>query len=151
MRANWRRPSAHTRPGTRSTESDCLIETENLTRRFGDTTALDELNLQVKEGEVFGSQGPNGAGKTTTVRMLSCFISKTSGEATVGGYHMGDADFFKMLGLWDKRDVPVGTFSKEMKQKLAIARALVHDSQILFLNEPTANLDPEASKTVRDG
>jgi len=59
-------------------------------------------------------------------------------------------NLLKMLGLWEKRDVMVGTFSKGMKQKLALARALVHEPQVLFLDEPTANLDPEAAKTVRD-
>jgi ABC-2 type transport system ATP-binding protein len=58
--------------------------------------------------------------------------------------------FLKLLGLWEKKDVAAGTFSKGMKQKLAIARALIHDPQVLFMDEPTANLDPEASKTVRD-
>lgn len=56
----------------------------------------------------------------------------------------------KMLGLWEKRELSVGTFSKGMKQKLALARTLIHDPQVLFLDEPTANLDPEASKIVKD-
>jgi ABC-2 type transport system ATP-binding protein len=175
-----------------------MIEIENLTRRFGDLTAVDSLTLRVNEGEVFGFLGPNGAGKTTTVRMLCCLISKTSGTARVGGHDIGVPEnalkirkiiglvpdnvglyesltayenldyygtlynrtdsqrkesneyFLKMLGLWDKRDVIAGSFSKGMKQKLAIARALIHDPAVLFMDEPTANLDPEASKAVRD-
>jgi ABC-2 type transport system ATP-binding protein len=175
-----------------------MIDTENLTKKFGNLTAVENLTLHVEEGEVFGFLGPNGAGKTTTVRMLSCLISKTSGEAKIGDYEIGNSadqqkirriigllpenvglydelsayknlDFYgrlykcteeqrrerieyflKMLGLWDKRNLAAGTFSKGMKQKLAIARALVHDPQVLFLDEPTASLDPEASKMVRD-
>ena len=175
-----------------------MIETENLTKKFGDMTAVDSVTLHVVEGEVFGFLGPNGAGKTTTVRMLCCLISKTSGVARIGEYEVGNnADslkirkmigfvpdnvglyeslnaydnldfygklydcnetqrkenierFLKMLGLWEKRDVSAGTFSKGMKQKLAIARSLIHDPKVLFMDEPTANLDPESSKTVRD-
>lgn len=58
--------------------------------------------------------------------------------------------YLAMLGLWEKKDVAAGTFSKGMKQKLAIARALIHDPEVLFMDEPTANLDPESAKTVRD-
>ena len=175
-----------------------MIETDNLTRKFGDLTAVDSLTLRVDEGEVFGFLGPNGAGKTTTVRMLCCLISSTSGGARVGGYDIGRKEdalnirrivglvpdnvglyesltayenldyygilyrrtdsqrkesneyFLKMLGLWEKRDALAGTFSKGMKQKLAIARALVHDPKVIFMDEPTANLVPEASKGVRE-
>ncbi len=67
-----------------------MIDTENLSRKFGDLTAVDNLNLHVYEGEVFGLLGPNGAGKTTTIRMLACLISKTSGEARIGGYEIGN-------------------------------------------------------------
>jgi len=66
-----------------------MIETEGLTRKFGEVTAVDGLTLKVNDGEVFGFLGPNGAGKTTTVRMLCCLISKTSGEARIGDYDIG--------------------------------------------------------------
>ena len=67
-----------------------MIDTENLTRKFGDLMAVDNLTLHVDEGEVFGFLGPNGAGKTTTIRMLACLISKTSGAATIGDYEIGN-------------------------------------------------------------
>jgi len=175
-----------------------MIETENLTRKFGDLTAVDNLTLRVDKGQVFGFLGPNGAGKTTTVRMLCCLIGKTSGSAKIGEYEVGSQEnalkirkmiglvpdnvglyesltafenldyygtlyrrtdtqrkesneyFLKLLGLWEKRDALAGSFSKGMKQKLARARALVHDPEILFMDEPTANLDPESAKTVRE-
>ena len=175
-----------------------MIYIENLTRKFGEVTAVEGLTFQVEEGEVFGFLGPNGAGKTTTVRMLCCLISKTSGDARINDYHISkEADslqirkmiglvpdnvglyddlsafenldfygklyectegrrkenierFLKMLELWDRKDARAGSFSKGMKQKLALARALVHEPKILFMDEPTANLDPESAKTVRD-
>jgi ABC-2 type transport system ATP-binding protein len=175
-----------------------MIHAEGLTKRFGDLTAVDQLSLDIAEGEVFGFLGPNGAGKTTTVRMLAALISKTSGRAEVAGFEIGNEaaelkirerigvlpdnvglydstsayqnlEYFgrlhrmdpatlrknierllRMMDLWEKKDAPVSTYSKGMKQKVAIARALVHDPILLFLDEPTANLDPEAAKMVRD-
>jgi ABC-type Na+ transport system ATPase subunit NatA len=84
-----------------------LIETQNLTKTFGEVIAVEDLTLHVGEGEVFGFLGPNGAGKTTTIRMLACLISKTSGEARIGEYEVGnDADvqkIRKIIGLMPDR------------------------------------------------
>ena len=171
-----------------------MIETKELGRKFGGLTAVENLNLNVNEGEVLGFLGPNGAGKTTTIRMLSCLIRPTWGQATVNGLNIGqddhairqmvgiqtespgfyeklsvkrNLDFFSRLysvtdtdkkmdrylslfDLSDRLNSPVSELSKGMKQKLALARALMHDPKVLFLDEPTSALDPEAAKRVRE-
>lgn len=172
-----------------------LIETRQLGKRFGELVAVEDLSLQVREGEILALLGPNGAGKTTTIRMLASILKPTSGRATVAGYdvvtqpaevrrsigllteHHGlytrmnarsylqffgklygmPADLVarrstELLATYDLEaagEQRLGEYSRGMRQKLALIRALLHDPPVLLLDEPTSALDPESARTVR--
>ena len=173
-----------------------LIIAKGLTKLYGDFVAVDHIDFEIKQGEIFGFLGPNGAGKTTTIRMLAAIFPPTEGSAKVANFDVvengmevrsrvgilsenpslyerltarANLDFFarlydvppdqikdriEFLGevfeLSTRLDEKVGTYSKGMKQKLAIAKALIHDPPVLFLDEPTSALSPEAAKAIRD-
>jgi ABC-2 type transport system ATP-binding protein len=173
-----------------------IIQTDKLTRLFGNLTAVAQVTLSVERGEVFGLLGPNGAGKTTLVRLLNGLLRSSEGSAQVLGYDpvsQGDElrrhtgvltetpslyenltardnliffgtlygvpaadlparvdEILDLFGLRERAGDKAGQFSKGMKQRLALARTLVHEPDLLFLDEPTAALDPEASRQVTD-
>jgi ABC-2 type transport system ATP-binding protein len=156
--------------------------------------SLDNLSLEVEDGEVFGFLGPNGAGKTTTLKLLMSLIFPTAGTARVRGKPIDDirmhreigylpeqpyfydyltarelldyyarlfgfgfaerrervTRFLKRVGLADAADVQLRKFSKGMLQRVGIAQAIVHDPQVIFLDEPMSGLDPVGRREVRD-
>jgi ABC-2 type transport system ATP-binding protein len=174
---------------------DLAVQTFGITKKFGDFTAVDHLNLEIKH-EVFGLLGPNGAGKTTLQRMLVTVLLPTEGTATVAGadivkegakvrerigvvtqastldielsamenmnlygmyYGMSRKQrqeripaLLKVVGLADRAKIPVAGYSGGMKRRLEIVRALIHEPQVLFLDEPTTGLDPQARAAVLD-
>lgn len=171
-----------------------IIKVENLSRKFGELTAVDGVSFEVRKGEIFGFLGPNGAGKTTTINILCTLLSPTSGKASIDGhdcmressevrkrigivfqdntldkeltayenllfhahlYSMPSQgrkerirDALNFVGLYERRDDPVKKFSGGMKRRLEVARAIVHQPTILFLDEPTLGLDPQSRSNL---
>lgn len=171
-----------------------VIEVENLTKKFKDLTAVNDLALNVYRGDVFGFLGPNGAGKSTTIRMLTTLINPTSGTIKIFdkplkqkrneilrkvGAIVEKPDFYGYLsayknleilgqisgcdtsnkkimeiletvGLEKRAKSKVKTFSHGMKQRLGLGQALLHDPDLIILDEPTTGLDPQGMKEIRE-
>lgn len=170
------------------------IQATDLRRTFGDTVAVDHVDLEIDHGEIYGFLGPNGAGKSTTVRMLCTLLNPSSGRATVAGFDVERqpadvrlrigvalqeaalddkqsgrellrlqarlfglsraetdqrlADLGRLIDLGGAIDNRIGTYSGGMKRRLDLAAALVHNPEILFLDEPTTGLDPISRNRV---
>ncbi len=173
-----------------------MIELKDLNKKYGNLLAVNNLNLIVPKGEIFGFIGPNGAGKTTTINMIGGILAPTSGDVTICGINMEvhpekakskigfiperpylfekltgmeflkfiadlydvDEDLFfeksqeklEMFSLFDWSDKLIESYSHGMKQRLVMAATLVHDPEVIIVDEPMVGLDPLAIKMVKN-
>jgi ABC-2 type transport system ATP-binding protein len=173
-----------------------MIEVENLTKRYGTHTAVENVSFRVQKGEILGFLGPNGAGKTTTMRVLACYLPPTEGTARVAGYDVFDEpievkrrlgylpempplypdmdvgtyldfvakikgvtaqnrkaridDAVEKCRIGDVRTKLIGKLSKGYRQRVGLAQAILHNPDVLILDEPTAGLDPKQIIETRE-
>jgi ABC-2 type transport system ATP-binding protein len=176
--------------------NEVMIKIESLTKSFGRIKALDDLNIEIKRGELLGIIGPNGAGKTTAIRMACCILKPDFGDIKIDGISIHEDpiriksmigylpeepnlyerfkakdllkyfaelygvpkndinrridDLLELVGMTERKDDRINTFSKGLRQRISVARALVHDPEIIILDEPTMGLDPATANSIRD-
>src|SRR5579884_3059220 len=119
------------------------VNVVQLRKYFGATRAVDGITFAFESGQIFGFVGPNGAGKSSTMRILATLDEPTSGEATIEDIE----EFTNLLGIREKH---LNALSKGMKNRVSVARALVHDPPVLLMDEPAAGLDPRARIELRE-
>src|SRR6266496_4105043 len=130
-----------------------MIEARGLIKRFGTITALDGIDLDVAGGSIYALLGPNGAGKTTTINILTTLAQPSGGSARVAGCDVRRrriAELIELVQIQDAIDRLVKTYSGGMKRRLELARGLMTDPQVLFLDEPTQGLDPQNRVAIWD-
>lgn len=170
-----------------------MIEINDISKLYGEQRAVDHVSFSVQQGEIVGLLGPNGAGKSTLMKILTCFIPPTEGEATICGHSIFDDtlavrrcigylpehnplyldmyvreylrfaaglsdvahrnaradEMIELTGLQPEANKRIGQLSKGYRQRVGLAQALIHDPQVLILDEPTTGLDPNQLEFIR--